>query len=89
MPDHPPARLGFTHNGTGLLCLWLEPWGRDYWLSPGETVTIFGDDPAGWFHLQHQEGDVAIYCEGSVRDAWVEREGTRLACGHGRPTDAF
>lgn len=31
-------------NETGSLpCLWVEPWGTDHWMLPGEVFTLFTD----------------------------------------------
>lgn len=35
-----PVPLRVQNGGEAPLELWLEPFGQDYWLLPGETVTV-------------------------------------------------
>ncbi|WP_212829700.1 hypothetical protein [Catellatospora sp. TT07R-123] len=79
--DRPEARLRVENCGDELIELVIEPYGRDYWLKPGEgvlvtTVGIGGDAP--WpgttrqdepFEVDHRHGSVTVHANGV--DAYV------------------
>ncbi|MGW6740815.1 hypothetical protein ACWGDX_08730 [Streptomyces sp. NPDC055025] len=88
------GRLPVENAGDGDLCLFIEPYGEDYWLKPGEVFTV-APDAEGidvWFSTSiwregitvwlYEDGDPhKIVLEYAVADA----NGTRLECGHQRP----
>ncbi|MFJ3842275.1 hypothetical protein ACIPY6_43295 [Streptomyces sp. NPDC090054] len=88
------SRLPVENGGDESLCLFIEPYGEDYWLKPGEVFTV-APEVEGidvWFSTvvwkggitvwPYEDGDpVKIVMEYTVSDA----NGTRLECGHQRP----
>ncbi|MGW3940153.1 hypothetical protein [Streptomyces phaeochromogenes] len=51
------------NSGTEQLQLWLEPFGQDYWLMPGETVCVtsygtWNDQP---FTTVHEAGCLTVW----------------------------
>lgn len=82
------------HAGDGDLCLFIEPYGEDYWLKPGEVFTVA---PAAkgidvWFHTVLWRDGITVWLyedgepEKMILEAVVtDADGTRLECGHQRP----
>lgn len=75
------------------LTVWLEPWGRDYWMLPGDVFIIefessgnsgqADDDPP--FEVSWLDDGIIV---GAVADSIVrDRNGLELECGHQRPVD--
>ncbi|WP_327676771.1 hypothetical protein [Streptomyces sp. NBC_00467] len=88
-----PGRLPVDHAGSGPLCLFIEPYGEDFWLEPGEavavspvsdginvefTVTVADELVSVWLHE-----DVDPHKVGSEPQV-IDASGTPLKCGHQR-----
>ncbi|XQE89436.1 hypothetical protein ACN24M_33090 [Streptomyces microflavus] len=80
--------------GGGNLWLFVEPYGEDYWLKPGQVFTVAPEVEGidGWFSTAVcQEGiTVWLYEDGDPTKVVLEytvsyADGTRLECGHQRP----
>ncbi|GAA4531242.1 hypothetical protein GCM10023192_21210 [Amycolatopsis samaneae] len=82
--------------GDRALCLFLEPYGEDYWIAPGQALCVqaTADDVDAQFDVTagpdlvsvwiHERGD----CAKAVLDYQVTDEhGERVECGHQRPSD--
>ncbi|MFF2554856.1 hypothetical protein ACFVUS_27900 [Nocardia sp. NPDC058058] len=75
------------------ITVWLEPWGRDYWMRPGDVFIVEfeeggdseQDNGAPPFEISWLDNGitVAVLVESTVRD----RSGVELDCGHQRPVD--
>ncbi|MFD6463950.1 hypothetical protein [Streptomyces roseolus] len=71
------------------LTVWIEPWGRDYWMRPGDVFAIDSEDRAADddppFEVSWLEDGIVVGVKGdsTVRD----RGGIELECGHQRPVD--
>ncbi|MFE7484492.1 hypothetical protein [Streptomyces sp. NPDC057552] len=90
------SRLPVENAGVGDLWLFVEPYGEDYWLKPGEVFTV-APEVEGidvWFSTAisqegitvwlYEDGDPAkVVLEYTVTDA----DGKRLECGHQRPPE--
>ncbi|WP_455356287.1 hypothetical protein [Streptomyces sp. SYSU K217416] len=87
------GRLPVENAGSAPLCLFIEPYGEDFWLEPGEAVTVMpvGDCinvrfavtvAAGLVSVWlHEDGDPGkVVAESQVIDA----SGVLLECGHQR-----
>ena len=81
--------------GDSDLWLFVEPYGEDYWLKPGEVFTVAPETEGidvcfstavcreGVTVWLHEDGDPAkVVLEYTVTDA----VGERLECGHQRPS---
>ncbi|MDG6105551.1 hypothetical protein Daura_13610 [Dactylosporangium aurantiacum] len=91
------ATLDVRNDSGGWLVLWLEPWGEDRWLRPGETFHVRSDydGPAEAFEVERFDNDddraagienIAVYVnEGAVEV--TDSAGTPLECGHQRPDE--
>ncbi|MFG3587356.1 hypothetical protein [Streptomyces sp. NPDC047990] len=87
--------LPVENSGTSPLCLFVEPYGEDYWLTPGEVFTVMSavEGIDVWFSTQVSQDCIAvwIYEEGDpakvVLDYQVvDADGTFLDCGHQTPS---
>jgi hypothetical protein len=65
--------------------VWVEPWGEDYTLLPGEQLEIIcrEDSEQPWFHVVENEESSQVYIERG-QDFEVLQESKRLYCGHNR-----
>ncbi|MBB4753212.1 hypothetical protein [Actinoplanes lobatus] len=89
--------MPIRNHSDGPLEVVLEPFGRDYWLRPGESLvvhtagrsdgespwpgTLRGDEP---FEVNYQPGSIQVYLNGA--GGWVtDLDGADLECGHQRP----
>ncbi len=82
------------NTGDSVLCLFIEPYGEDYWLNPGDAFTV-GPIAEGidvWFStfISRDCVTVWLYKDGDpsmvVLDyAVVDADGASLDCGHQRP----
>ncbi|GIF41619.1 hypothetical protein Axi01nite_59300 [Actinoplanes xinjiangensis] len=87
-----------VHNGSEeLLEVVLEPYGRDYWLQPGESLLVHtapcDDHGAVWpgtakgnepFEVDYHPGLIRVHFNGT--HGWVtDLADNELDCGHQRP----
>ncbi|OKI98984.1 hypothetical protein AMK18_23925 [Streptomyces sp. CB01249] len=81
--------------GNGDLCLFIEPYGEDFYLKPGEVFTITPEAEGAdvWSSTLVWEGGITVWLyengdptrivlEYTVTDA----DGIQLECGHQRPS---
>lgn len=66
--------------------MWLEPWGEDYGMSPGDEFAVVAADVSKdfYFHIGYEEKGLRLYAEGDARYVAVYQNGEALACGHNR-----
>ncbi|MFF4744018.1 hypothetical protein [Streptomyces sp. NPDC001268] len=87
------GKLPVENAGSTPLCLFIEPYGEDFWLEPGEAVTVMpvGDDISVQFAVTvavelvsvwlYEDADPhKVVSESQVLDA----SGIPLKCGHQR-----
>lgn len=78
-------------NETGnLLCLWVEPWGTDHWMRPGEAFTVVtetGPEESPFNVVVHDQGITVWVNSGSDAEVF-DKNGDPALCGHQRPADA-
>lgn len=74
-----------TNRNPAPLTLWIEPWGEDYTMRPGEVLEVVAEDlsEAFYFHFVYSEDGIQAYAE-SCGEVRVYQNGTALQCGHGR-----
>ncbi|AZM88312.1 hypothetical protein [Streptomyces sp. W1SF4] len=88
------SKLPVENVGKSDFCLFVEPYGEDYYLKPGEVFTVAPADEGidVWFTTLVWEGGITVWLyedgdptrivfECTVTDA----NGTVLECGHQRP----
>lgn len=68
--------------------IFVEPWGEDYTLLPGEEVEIvaFSDSTVAKFHLVEWDEMSQVYCN-EASSFQVLQAGSQLECGHNRQAE--
>ena len=79
-------RIKLTNDRPTFVTLWLEPWGEDYGMSPGDEFEVVAEDSQEGFrfHVVSEENNMKLYAEGDVRRVAVSQNGVGLSCGHSR-----
>ncbi|MFG2174403.1 hypothetical protein ACGFMO_24080 [Streptomyces niveus] len=82
-------KTSVSNETESLLCLWVEPWGTDHWMQPGEVFTVVTESEA-----EESPFNVVVHAQGitvwvnSANDAEVvDKNGGLVPCGHQRPAD--
>ena len=85
MPIRPTK---FENKTNAMFSLYLEPWGSDFWLAPGEIFEVVpqNDSPDYHLHIINYADGVQVYVEGRG-DAIVCCNGKELQCGHQRTSE--
>jgi len=81
------SKIGVHNDGgnTRPREVYVEPWGEDYTLLPGESLEIiaFGPEVTPGFDIVEFDGATAVYCNNT--STFEVRQGDRkLECGHRR-----
>lgn len=73
----------------GLLCVWVEPWGTDHWMRPGEVFTVVTEaEPEGMpFNVVVHDQGVTVWVNAGFDAEVMDQDGASVACGHQRPKD--
>ncbi|MDQ3818032.1 MAG: hypothetical protein M3362_10100 [Acidobacteriota bacterium] len=84
-------RIRITNDRAAFATLWLEPWGEDYGMSPGDEFEIVAADAdeGFYFHVVNEEKGVKVYAEGDVSQISVCQGGEVLSCGHNRRDETW
>jgi hypothetical protein len=80
-------RLPVRNVGDEAVCLFLEPLGEDFWLQPGETFIVVGDEFDAQFEIDCMPGYVIVnVMAGDAGNVQVLDGATGMVvpCGHGR-----
>jgi hypothetical protein len=75
-----------SNETDSLLALWVEPWGTDHWMRPGEELTVVTEasEDSGFNVVVHDQG-ITVWVE-SARSALVlTKNGNEAPCGYQRP----
>lgn len=85
-----PVPMLVQNSGPELLELWLEPIGQDYWLRPGESVTVtsYGSWTGHPFETVHEPGRLEVWVS-SWFAAVTFPDGTEVPGAHQRPRDEY
>ncbi|GIH29287.1 hypothetical protein Aph01nite_75970 [Acrocarpospora phusangensis] len=90
------AKIRLNNDTGAMLGIWIEPWGTDHWMKPGQTFTVVaghsGPPPSGEVPVDDVPFDVVVHDQGVsiyvnvVHEASVyDESGTEAHCGHQRP----
>lgn len=84
-------RIKVSNGRPSFMTLWLEPWGEDYGMSPGDEFEVVAEDAEGgfYFHVSHDEKGTKVYAEGVAKRLAVYQNGVTLSCGHNRREQAW
>lgn len=81
--------LPVSNVGDEAVCLFVEPFGEDFWLVGEETFVVCAEsDPQ--FSISSMPGYVIVWINaGDPYEVKVvdQATGEQLLCGHGRPSD--
>lgn len=79
-------RLKISNDRASFITMWLEPWGEDYGMSPGDEFEIVAAYAGAdfYFHVISDEKGMKVYAEGNTRQISVYQNGEELSCGHNR-----
>ncbi|MET9600516.1 hypothetical protein [Streptomyces sp. NPDC006459] len=87
-------KISLSNDTPKTLCIWVEPWGEDYWMNPKERFTIATETPEGVdsdeapFDVSFHDKGVSVSVNGN--EAVVhDQSGTALDCGHQRPLEVL
>ena len=66
--------------------VWVEPWGEDFTILPGEEYLFTAVRPGSdfYFHAVWQENDLVLYAEGTSGEVTVHHGTVEVFCGHNR-----
>jgi hypothetical protein len=84
------AKLRLENDGDKLLTVYVEPWGRDYWLKPSEAAIIVTEDAADgqpFSVINHAQG-ISVRADSGNWAEVYDASGVVLECGHQRPPQA-
>jgi hypothetical protein len=84
------SKLSVRNDTGGMLCLWLEPWGTDHWMRPGEEFTVVTEErPAeSPFDLVMHDDGISVVVNTAFDATVLDKSGREAPCGHQRPADA-
>ena len=84
-------RIKISNDRSSFATLWLEPWGEDYGMSPGDEFEVAAMDVEEglFFHVAYNEKGMKVYAEGDAKYVSVYQNGEVLSCGHNRREDAW
>ncbi|MGW6422991.1 hypothetical protein ACWF82_09975 [Nocardia sp. NPDC055053] len=91
----PKILLSNPHSDTTLV-VWIEPWGEDYWMRPGDALTVEFDDAdlaeqaidAGPFEVSWLDNGIVVWVVSRDGCTIRDRSGAKIECGHQRPDQA-
>lgn len=86
-------RTSVRNDTDSMLCLWLEPWGSDHWMHPGERLTVVAgdiyepvDEP---FEVNVHDQGISVWVNGANSAEVFDADGNEADCGHQRPVEAI
>ncbi|MFE6924793.1 hypothetical protein ACFVAV_27470 [Nocardia sp. NPDC057663] len=90
----PKIMLSNPHSDKALV-VWVEPWGRDYWMNPGDELTFDFDEADyaenmigkdnGHFLVSWLDDGIVVWPASRYGSTVRDQSGTELDCGHQRP----
>jgi hypothetical protein len=78
--------VSLANSATTPRPVYLEPWGEDYWLFPGDefVVRAFDDQKPTAFNIVESADTTQVYVRYSVAAIEVQHNGVRVSCGYQR-----
>jgi hypothetical protein len=79
-------RIKVSNDRASFATLWLEPWGEDYGMPPGDELEVVAvnAEEGFYFHIEYVEKGIKVYAEGDATHVSVYQSGKMLLCGHER-----
>jgi len=84
-------KIIISNDRTSFITLWLEPWGEDYGMAPGDEFEVRAAEAEEgfYFHISHDEKGTKVYAEGDAKYISVCQAGEVLSCGHNRREETW
>ena len=84
-------RIKISNDRSSFVTLWLEPWGEDYGMSPGDEFEVAAAEAEEgfYFNVACDEKGIKVYAEGGAKQVSVYQAGEMLSCGHNRREEAW
>ncbi len=84
-------RIKVSNERPPFVTLWLEPWGEDYGMPPGDELEVIAIDAEEgfYFHIEYGGKGVKVYAEGAALSVAVYQAGELLSCGRDRREEAW
>ncbi|MET9482000.1 hypothetical protein [Streptomyces sp. NPDC006638] len=83
------SRTSVSNETESVLCLWVEPWGTDHWMRPGEQFTVVTEsepEESPFNVVVHRQG-ITVWVNSASSSEVVDQDGVIVPCGHQRPAD--
>ncbi|MFK3979129.1 hypothetical protein ACI2K4_01995 [Micromonospora sp. NPDC050397] len=82
------SKMDVSNESGRKLGLWVEPWGADYWLRPGETLTVVADTAAEQtpFNVVMHDQGVTVWVNSASAAEVLDKDDKPVPFGHQRPT---
>jgi hypothetical protein len=86
-------RTSVRNDSEKILGLWLEPWGSDHWMRPGERFTVVAgdiveaaDEP---FEISVHDQGISVWVNAANSADVIDADGDEVVCGHQRPVEVM
>ncbi|MCI3225409.1 hypothetical protein [Streptomyces sp. NP-1717] len=83
------AKTSVSNETDTMLCLWVEPWGTDHWMRPGEEFTVVArvePEESPFNVVVHSQG-ITVWVNSGADAEVFDSHGSPVSCGHQRPAE--
>ncbi|WP_329536941.1 hypothetical protein OG568_51080 (plasmid) [Streptomyces sp. NBC_01450] len=83
------SKTSVSNETSSMLCLWVEPWGTDHWMRPGEEFTVVTEmepEESPFNVVVHKQG-ITVWVNSSNDAEVFDENGISVPCGHQRPAE--
>ncbi|MDX3694639.1 hypothetical protein PV726_30760 [Streptomyces europaeiscabiei] len=83
------SKTSVSNETESMLCLWVEPWGTDHWMRPGEKLSVVteSDPEESPFNVVVHAQGITVWVNSANDAEVVDKNGGLVPCGHQRPAD--
>jgi hypothetical protein len=80
-------RLVVRNDNAGLLGIWVEPIGEDYWVTPGSSLTVAANASHDEVEVIWHEQGLSVWMSDADSYGFVvtTEDGSPVPCGYQRP----
>lgn len=78
-----------SNETSNMVCLWVEPWGTDHWMRPGEefvVVTEAEPEQSPFNVVVHDQG-ITVWVNAGHDAEVFDKNGGLVPCGHQRAAE--
>ncbi|MFE3250722.1 hypothetical protein [Streptomyces sp. NPDC059209] len=83
------SKTSVSNETSSMVCLWVEPWGTDHWMRPGEefmVVTEAEPEQSPFNVVVHDQG-ITVWVNAGHDAEVFDKNGGLVPCGHQRPAE--